>query len=244
MTAIGAMITCQDHQVIDSEFDIISLQKLHGTRVFLHNVSSLVTVDIEIVNDEPWDNNDLEISEEYPKRMIKFISAFHNIQELTISSAVFLQVLAGAPDLIEGRFPQFRNLRCLQLTTWFTRRCLATVTTLLKSCPCIESLYLTSAKWHFIADKDDGAVELSVSCIMPHLKRLEIREVKGCDAEVKFLGLLLMIAPVLEEIVLSLDASSSADTAGSSDRLKLAKKLSVKLRSLPRSSPSLAMIVL
>ncbi|KAI3836331.1 hypothetical protein MKX03_020819, partial [Papaver bracteatum] len=58
---------------------------------FLHNVSSLVTVDIEIVNDEPLDNNGLEISEEYPKRMMEFISAFHNIQELTISSAVFLQ---------------------------------------------------------------------------------------------------------------------------------------------------------
>ncbi|KAI3955545.1 hypothetical protein MKW98_028490 [Papaver atlanticum] len=217
----------------------------------LENVSSLVTADIEIFKEGTYDafeNSELEISEEekeilYPKRMMEFIKAFRNVQKMTVSSPEFLQVLAGAPDFIEGRFPQFCNLRCLQLTTWFTRRCLATVTTLLKSCPCVESLYLTSAKWNFIADKDDGAVELSVSCITPHLKRIEIIEVEGCDAEVKFLGLLLMITPVLEEMVLFLDTSSSAETAGSPDRLKLAKNLSVKLRSLPRASPSLAMIV-
>ncbi|KAI3852172.1 hypothetical protein MKX03_022972, partial [Papaver bracteatum] len=62
----------------------------------LHDVSSLITADIEIVKDEPLEYNDLEIFEEeekilYPKRMMEFISAFHNIAELTISSPLFLQ---------------------------------------------------------------------------------------------------------------------------------------------------------
>ncbi|KAI3911161.1 hypothetical protein MKW92_033370, partial [Papaver armeniacum] len=55
-------------------------------------------------------------------------------------------ILAGSPELIEGRSLQFCNLQCLDLNIWFTRRCLAAVTSLLKSCPSIESLYLTSAE--------------------------------------------------------------------------------------------------
>ncbi|KAI3852173.1 hypothetical protein MKX03_022973, partial [Papaver bracteatum] len=106
------------------------------------------------------------------------------------------------------------------------------------------SLNLTSEKCYSIDGKDDGAVELSVPCVMPHLKRIEITEVEGGDAEVNFLGFLLMNAPVLEEMVVSLDRSDSPNTACAPDRLKLAKKLSEKMRSLPRASPSLAMIVL
>lgn len=97
---------------------------------------------------------------------------------------------------------------------------------------------------NFTADKDDGEVELSVSSILCHLKRIEIRELKGCDAEVRFLELLLMNAPVLEEMVLSFDISSSPEIAGSTDRLQVAKKLGEKLRSLSKASPSLAMIFL
>lgn len=96
----------------------------------------------------------------------------------------------------------------------------------------------------FRADKDDDEVALPMSSIMFHLKHIEIRELKGCDAEVRFLELLLMNAPVLEEMVLSLDKSSSPDIAGSPDRLQVAKKLGEKLRSLSRASPSLAMIFL
>ncbi|KAI3852180.1 hypothetical protein MKX03_022980, partial [Papaver bracteatum] len=153
-------------------------------------------------------------------------------------------IFAGSPDLIEGRFPQFCNLQSLKLATWYTSRCLAAVSALLKTCPCIESLYLTSVELDFRADKDDGEMELSASSILFHLKRMEIRELKGCDAETKFLELLLMNAPVLEEMVLSFDKSSSPDIAGSPDRLQVAKKLGEKLRSLSRASPSLAMILL
>ncbi|XP_026443049.1 putative F-box/LRR-repeat protein At3g59160 isoform X2 [Papaver somniferum] len=96
----------------------------------------------------------------------------------------------------------------------------------------------------FRADKDDDEVALPMSSIMFHLKHIEIRELKGCDAEIKSLELLLMKAPVLEEMVLSLDKSSSPDIAGSPDRLQVAKKLGEKLRSLSRASPSLAMIFL
>ncbi|KAI3852181.1 hypothetical protein MKX03_022981, partial [Papaver bracteatum] len=153
-------------------------------------------------------------------------------------------ILAGSPDLIEGRFPQFCNLQSLKLATWYTSQCLAAVSSLLKTCPCIESLYLTSAELKVRADKDDDEVALSMSSVMIHLKHIEIRELKGCDAETKFLELLLMNAPVLEEMVLSFDKSSSPDIEGSPDILQVAKKLSEKLRSLPRASPSLAMIFL
>ncbi|RZC92879.1 hypothetical protein C5167_007902 [Papaver somniferum] len=218
----------------------------------LENVSSLITADIEIVREgeyEALEYHDLEISEEekeilYPKRTMEFIKAFHNVKDLTISSPRLLQILAGSPDLIEGRSPQFCNLRSLKLTTWFTSWCLAAVSALLKTCPCIESLYLASAEVKFRADKDDDEVALPMSSIMFHLKHIEIRELKGCDAEIKSLELLLMKAPVLEEMVLSLDKSSSPDIAGSPDRLQVAKKLGEKLRSLSRASPSLAMIFL
>ncbi|KAI3955547.1 hypothetical protein MKW98_028492 [Papaver atlanticum] len=78
---------------------------------------------------------------------------------------------------------------------------------------------------NFRADKDDGEVEFSVSSMLCHLKRIEIRELKGCDAEVRFLELLLINAPVLKEMILSFGKSSSPDIAGSPDSLQVAKKL-------------------
>ncbi|KAI3844306.1 hypothetical protein MKW92_027572, partial [Papaver armeniacum] len=65
----------------------------------IENMSSVVTADIEILKErkyESFENSDLEISEEekerlYPKRMVQFIRAFHNVQELKISSPGFLQ---------------------------------------------------------------------------------------------------------------------------------------------------------
>ncbi|KAI3936375.1 hypothetical protein MKW98_000649 [Papaver atlanticum] len=218
----------------------------------IENVSSLVAADIEILKEctnESLEDSDLEISEDererlYPKRMMEFIGAFHKVKELTISSPGFLQVLAGATNLVEGRSLKFCNLQCLKLTTWFTRRCLLSITYLLNACPCLESLYLTFDKPNYRADKDDGEVELSVSCILSHLKRIEIRKVKGCHTELQFLEFLLMNTLVLEVMVLSFDTSGSSDTAATPDRLKLVEKFTEKLRTLPRASPSLRMIFL
>ncbi|KAI3971604.1 hypothetical protein MKW92_028617 [Papaver armeniacum] len=78
----------------------------------LENVSSLVTADIEIVREDEYEAFEyyaLEISEEekeilYPKRMMEFMKAFHNVKELTISSPGLLQlknscVICGAAIL-------------------------------------------------------------------------------------------------------------------------------------------------
>ncbi|KAI3845165.1 hypothetical protein MKX03_018086, partial [Papaver bracteatum] len=98
---------------------------------------------------------------------------------------------------------------------------------------------------------DDGELGLSLPCLMFHLKHVEIREVWGCEDELKFLEFLLKNAIVLEKIVLSFNKNDfvrrvecSPETTGSADILQLMKKFEEKLRTLPRASPNLTMIFL
>ncbi|KAI3843014.1 hypothetical protein MKW92_014550, partial [Papaver armeniacum] len=53
-------------------------------------------------------------------------------------------VVSEVPNLKECQSPHFHNLRSLTLEMCFTKRCLRTLTWLLKTSPYVEALFLTS----------------------------------------------------------------------------------------------------
>ncbi|KAI3876211.1 hypothetical protein MKW98_029163, partial [Papaver atlanticum] len=53
-------------------------------------------------------------------------------------------VLSEVPNLIECQLPQFHNVRYLKLDMRFIRCCLFALAYLLRSSPCVESLFITS----------------------------------------------------------------------------------------------------
>ncbi|XP_026379026.1 putative F-box/FBD/LRR-repeat protein At1g78760 [Papaver somniferum] len=205
----------------------------------LENLSSLATANVQMtkgVGDTNIGKEDL-----FLKRILVFLMAFQNVNELTLSSD-FLQVLSEVPSLIECQLPQFRNLRYLKLDMRFIRCCLFPLAYLLTSSPCMESLFITSKE---LDSEDDGEVVLSGSCILSHLKYIEMREVKGCNNELIFLEFVLKNAIVLEEMVLyfcDAGSSPSTNTRGVPDKLNVMKKFSEKVKALPRVSSSLIML--
>ncbi|KAI3845118.1 hypothetical protein MKX03_019785, partial [Papaver bracteatum] len=97
---------------------------------------------------------------------------------------------------------------------------------------------------------EDGEVGL-LPCGLSHLKYIEIRGMKGCDNELKFLELVLKEAVVLEEMDFYFsNPEGSPDETESLDRLELIKKRTElnkkfirKLRALPRVSSCSMMLV-
>ncbi|RZC57401.1 hypothetical protein C5167_004708 [Papaver somniferum] len=136
----------------------------------LENLSSLATANVQMtkgVGDTNIGKEDL-----FLKRILVFLMAFQNVNELTLSSD-FLQ----------------------------------------------------------LDSEDDGEVVLSGSCILSHLKYIEMREVKGCNNELIFLEFVLKNAIVLEEMVLyfcDAGSSPSTNTRGVPDKLNVMKKFSEK----------------
>ncbi|XP_026451695.1 F-box protein At4g09920-like [Papaver somniferum] len=80
---------------------------------------------------------------------------------------------------------------------------------------------------------EDGEVGL-LSCGLSHLKYIEIKGMKGCDNELKFVGLVLKEAVVLEEMDLCFsNPEGSPDATESPDESNLIEKYIRKLRALP-----------
>ncbi|KAI3946779.1 hypothetical protein MKW98_003342 [Papaver atlanticum] len=206
---------------------------------FLENLSSLVTAIIKMTKGVGAANFGKE--ELFPKRMLVFLMALQNVKELTLSLD-FLQVFSRAPSLKERQLPLFRNLRCLKLEMCFSGCCLRALTCILMVSPCVESLFIISKG----PDSEENAeAVLSESCILPQLKFIQIREVKGCDNELMFLEFVLRKAIVLEEMVLyfcNAGNSPSPNTTGIPDKLNVMKKFSEKIKALPRVSSSLIML--
>ncbi|KAI3908878.1 hypothetical protein MKW98_029428, partial [Papaver atlanticum] len=199
----------------------------------LENLSSLVTANIHMMKEGAFDDHNED--ERLPERMIIFLIGLHNVKELTLSPADFLQVVSEVPNLMECQSPHFHNLRSLTLEMCFTKRCLRTLTWLLKTSPYIEALFLTSEEFD---EAEDGEVDSLVPLpfTLSGLKVIEIREFKGCDIEIEFLELVLTHAVVLEKMDLFFSAGENLLTL--SDR---EKKIRRKLEAIPRVSSSFTM---
>ncbi|RZC87556.1 hypothetical protein C5167_036095, partial [Papaver somniferum] len=149
----------------------------------LENLSSLVTANIHMMR-EGDEEEDEDKDGLFPKRVMKFLVGLHNVKELTLSPADILQVVSRVPDLMECQSPLFHNLRHLELEMYFTRRCLRTVTWLLRTSPAVETLFITSEESN--EEEDDEASSL-VPCHFPHLRVMKIRKFRGSDKEIELL---------------------------------------------------------
>ncbi|KAI3894258.1 hypothetical protein MKX03_021848, partial [Papaver bracteatum] len=84
--------------------------------------------------------------------------------------------------------------------------------------------------------EDDWEAEFSLACMFTHLKVVEIREVEGCDNEVKFLRFLLKNSTVLEKVNLFFRS-----TGDSLDNRSQVRRFKGNLRVLPTTSSNMQM---
>ncbi|KAI3894253.1 hypothetical protein MKX03_021843, partial [Papaver bracteatum] len=84
----------------------------------------------------------------------------------------------------------------------------------------------------------DWDAGLSLPGMLSRLKIVEIKEVVGCDSELKLLSYLLKNARVLEEVALFFRSS-----AGSPDRVGQVKQYRDKLRALPTASSNIKIML-
>ncbi|KAI3912400.1 hypothetical protein MKW92_048607 [Papaver armeniacum] len=194
-----------------------------STNFTLTNLSSLVTADIRTYvknEDEVPGTFDIrgEKKEIYAQRMMGLLSGIRNVKILMLNRS-FLKALGGAPDTLKAQHLEFYNLQRLELQAYLSRDCLQSIFYLIKISPNIESLFLQIFQHN--CDKppaypfchevkinpenigDYWDPELSLPCMICHLKFVEVKGLRGCVNELKFLDILLKHATVLGKVVLA-----------------------------------------
>ncbi|KAI3962417.1 hypothetical protein MKW98_010968 [Papaver atlanticum] len=207
----------------------------------LENCSPLSHVDFDMTLEEGGENENAdaysrlpsEQKEVYAKRMMKFLGAVSMVKTMIISVG-FLEVVSRAPDLSDCQPPCLSNLQFLMLGMWSTRGCLRAIAFLLSISPNISKILVISKESSLSDVGDDWEAGLSLQGILSHLKYVHIREVEGCDAELKLLSFLLKSAKVLKQVVLH-----PRSTIDSPDRVR--RQFRSKLRALPRASSHIIM---
>ncbi|OVA07742.1 F-box domain [Macleaya cordata] len=256
-----------EYEYYDSEDSVVKTLKLYAPNLTsficksymshdyaLENLSSLVTADIHLmVEDEEEDETSVtystlsvEVKQLYAQNIMKLLRALHTVKDLTLSPSL-LEVVSGAPNLLDSQPPQFCNLRCLMLGTFLSRDCFPAITYLFRISPNMESLYLIIKKcsdepqmYPFYdeinsksANIDDWEAGLLLPCMLYHLEFVKIIGVQGCINELKFLEILLKNAMVLKTVVLYLKCECPGD-------MKWIMNFSEKLLTFPRASSNVA----
>ncbi|KAI3877740.1 hypothetical protein MKW98_020221 [Papaver atlanticum] len=198
-----------------------------------HGISSLLRIIHSDFNNHR-ETEAIELSAEekevFAKRMMKFLGAVHNARSLTLSSG-FLEVLSQAPGTLYHQPPQLCKFQILKLELRFTRGCLRSIAYLLKISPMLRILKLKSMESNLADVLDDWEAGLPLTCMFSHLKFVEIREVEGCDNEIKFLRFLLKKSTVLEKVNLFFQS-----TGKSLDKGRQVRRFKRNLRVLPSAS--------
>ncbi|RZC46962.1 hypothetical protein C5167_039912 [Papaver somniferum] len=240
-----------------------------STSFTLESLPSLVNADIEIkiyIKDQ-WPPSNSEIHEGmeefYAQRCMRFLRRFHRVKVLTLRNA-FIKALGGSPGILDAQPPKFCNLQHLELETYLSRDCLCSIFYVLKISPNIESVSLQISKLNLYAfpvypycDEvkfnpenigDYWDAGLSLSCMILHLKFVEIKGLRGWVNELKFLEILLKHAMVLEEVILNSYSTKSVILDSDSNekdsrRKKQMKKFSEMLRKFPTVSKKIVILL-
>ncbi|KAI3903387.1 hypothetical protein MKW98_032041 [Papaver atlanticum] len=147
-----------------------------------------------------------------------------------------LPVLLQAPGILDRQPPQLCNLKTMKLGMRFTRGCIRSIAYLLKISPIIITLILVSEEVNLADIGDDWDAGLPLTCMYPRLKFIEIKEVEGCDNELKFLRFMLKNSTVLEKV--NLFFRSTSDSLDGGRRIRGFKR---NLRAMPTSSSGIKM---
>ncbi|KAI3873871.1 hypothetical protein MKW98_001520 [Papaver atlanticum] len=117
------------------------------------------------------------------------------------------KALGGSPGILDAQPLKCCNLQHLELETYLSRDCLCSIFYVLEISPNIESVSLQISKLNLLAPPvypycdevkfspenigDYWDAGLSLSCMILHLKFVEIKGLRGCVNELKFLEILL-----------------------------------------------------
>ncbi|RZC72526.1 hypothetical protein C5167_048006 [Papaver somniferum] len=173
----------------------------------------MILENIKDENAETYSKLPLGEKEVHAKRVMKFLKAVYMVREMRLLSPGFLEVLSGAPDLVDCQPPRLCSLKYLTLAMWSTRGCIRAIVYLLSISPNITKVFL-KAKESCLADVgDEWETGLSFPGMLSHLEYVQI-EVEGCDAELKFLCFLLKRAKVLKKVVLYFRSSVGSPDHG------------------------------
>ncbi|MCL7026059.1 hypothetical protein MKW94_012226, partial [Papaver nudicaule] len=140
-----------------------------STDYSLHNLSSVVTVDIlstsvrKYVDAPPELELPAGIKELFAKRMIQFLRAVHNVKDLKLSY-LSLEFASSALEKLDGQLPQFCNLKCLKLKTSLSIDSLNAIAYLLKLTPNIESVEINITQHFFSCWNDHRLFLKSAMC--------------------------------------------------------------------------------
>ncbi|KAF9619150.1 hypothetical protein IFM89_005164 [Coptis chinensis] len=171
----------------------------------LDNLSSLVTAELRL----DCHGSDFLKGRPVKKKKLRclnnFLEGICNVQSLTLSTYYF----QNWPELFEEWEPIiFHKVKCLKLTDWQVDGDIGAIDKLLMCFPNIETLrfertVMLSQKGTGSCEKsgDQGSL-LSVSCMFPHLKNIEIQNLRRCDNVFNFLEFLVENTLNLESITL------------------------------------------
>lgn len=228
-------------KVEDQGYEINSVIKLYApslssfifesdmvTSFIVENLPSLVTADIKICAATRGEEKEF-----YAQRMMGLLGGIHSVKVLTLN---------------------FSFLKNLELRTCLLRDCLRWVFYILKSSPNIESVSLRISQHRDEPPLDEYRkvvkfnpeniggdyldAESSLSCMICHLKFVEINDLCGCADELKFLEILLKHATVLEKVVLA-----SNSTEQDSQQKKRMAKFSEMLLKVPTASKKILILL-
>ncbi|KAI3872289.1 hypothetical protein MKX03_021411 [Papaver bracteatum] len=229
-----------------------------STSFTLENLSSLSIADIEmdVKSEDRVSIYSTEICEEkkemYAQGTMGLLRGIHSVKVLKLDDSV-LKALGGAPDILDSQLPEYYNLQHLELQTYLTRDCLRSIFSILKNSPSIESVSLQSqGSWmnplqypycdqvkfnpENVGDYWDAG--LSLPCMICQVKFVEIKGLRGCVNELKFLEILLKLATGLEKVV-----TSSYSTEQDSQRKKRMMKFSEMLLRFPTASKKIIILL-
>ncbi|KAL5719554.1 hypothetical protein ACHQM5_012310 [Ranunculus cassubicifolius] len=183
------------------------------------NLSSLVSAYVDIYP-----------SEECDESLIEVLEMVSNVQvlEVTVNSVLVLEDFPNLLERLPGKFP---NLRYVMFSDGCENWSMNSFLNLLEKLPYAETFVWNRHQtfWtspFFFKKGKDWEPNLPHQSIFSCLKRFEIWNFRGTEAEQKFLKFLLERAFVLEEVVIE----------KSSGMGKKIKELRTKLCSLPRAS--------
>ncbi|KAI3923881.1 hypothetical protein MKW92_025269 [Papaver armeniacum] len=228
-------------KVEDQGYEINSVIKLHApslssfifesdmvTSFIVENLPSLVTADIKICAATSGEDKEF-----YAQRMMGLLGGIRSVKVLNLN---------------------FSFLKNWELQTCLLRDCLRWVFYILKSSPNIESVSLRISQHRDEPPLDEYRKEVkfnpeniggdyldaesSLSCMICHLKFVEINDLCGCADELKFLEILLKHATVLEKVVLA-----SNSTEQDSQQKKRMAKFSEMLLKFPTASKKILILL-
>ncbi|KAI3867457.1 hypothetical protein MKX03_010037 [Papaver bracteatum] len=234
-------LKCFSFKVEDQGYEINSVVKLYApslssfifksdmvTSFIVENLPSLVTADIQICAATGGEEKEF-----YAQRMMGVLGGIHSVKVLTLN---------------------FSFLKNWELQTCRLGDCLRSLLYILKSSPNIESVALRISQHRDEPPLDEYReevksnpenigedywdAELSLPCMICHLKFVEINGLCGCADELKFLEILLKHATVLEKMVLASDSNEQ-----DSQQKKRMAKFSEMLLKFPTASKKILILL-